>query len=375
MYTVKVLLRFSGRSAMMQACGLGPPVAGRRYLNPTLKVNALIAFDQIAEDSIALRAPSRELTIAMLKCADEDFPALFAAASKVRYHFHGKQMSVQVLSNAKSGLCPEDCHYCSQSKVASSDIDRYPLKAIEKLVSEAKAARANKADHFCMGLSGRAVKDKEVDALCEAIRTIKQEVGIDVCCALGFMTPEQAQRLRQAGLDRINHNLNTSERHYPSICTTHTYADRVRNLEVCKDAGLELCSGGIVGQGETDEDIADMLLALKRLEPKSVPINFLIPVCGTPFAQIQHKLTPVRCLKVLAVARLIHPTAELRVAGGREYHLRSMQPMALFIVNSMFINGYLTEGGDGPDVAMHMIEDAGFEVHKMQSEELVAARA
>ena len=329
---------------------------------PFSRETPLINFDQVAGDSIAFRMPSRELTIAMLKASDADFPALFNAAWKVRHHFHGKQMSVQVLSNAKSGLCPEDCHYCSQSKVAESDIARYPLKAVEKLVEEAKAARANKADHFCMGLSGRAVKDKEVDALCEAIRSIKKEVGIDVCCALGFMTAEQARRLREAGLDRINHNLNTSERHYPKICTTHTYADRLNNLMVCQDAGLELCSGGIVGQGETDEDIADMLLALRALNPKSVPINFLIPGCGTPFAQIQHRLTPIRCLKVLAVARLIHPTAELRVAGGREYHLRSMQPMALFIVNSMFVNGYLTEGGASPDEAFGMIEDAGFEV-------------
>jgi biotin synthase len=213
-----------------------------------------------------------------------------------------------------------------------------------------------------MGLSGRAVKDKEVDALCDAIRTIKKEVGIDVCCALGFMTVDQARRLREAGLDRINHNLNTSERHYPSICTTHTYEQRYQNLMVCQEAGLEICSGGIVGQGESDEDIIDMLLALQKIQVKSLPVNFLIPVDGTPFARIKHKLTPIRCLKVLAVARLLHPTVELRVAGGREYHLRSLQPMALFLVNSMFVNGYLTEGGQGPEEALRMIEDAGFEI-------------
>jgi biotin synthase len=322
----------------------------------------VIDFAQLVQDAIALQPPSRELSLALLRLPDEEFPALFAAASQVRSHFHGKQMSVQVLSNAKSGLCPEDCHYCSQSKVADSDIARYPLKAVETLLEEAKAARDNKADHFCMGLSGRAVKDKEVDALCQAIRRIKQEVGIDVCCALGFLTPEQARRLREAGLDRINHNLNTSERHYPAICSTHTYADRYQNLQVAHEAGLELCSGGIVGQGETDEDVVDMLLALRSLEPKSVPINFLIPVCGTPFAQLQHRLTPIRCLKVLALARLVHPAAELRVAGGREYHLRTLQPMALFIVNSMFVNGYLTESGAPPDEAFRMIEDAGLEL-------------
>ena len=196
----------------------------------------------------------------------------------------------------------------------------------------------------------------------EAIRTIKEEVGIEICCSLGFVNLEQARRLRAAGLDRVNHNLNTSARYYPSICTTHTYDDRVQNLTVCQEAGLEICSGGIVGQGESDEDIIDMLMALQQIGPKSLPINFLIPVDGTPFAQMKHKLTPMRCLKVLAVARLLHPKVELRVAGGREYHLRSLQPMALFLVNSIFVDGYLTEGGQGRDEAFRMIEDAGFEV-------------
>ncbi len=322
----------------------------------------MLNFDQVAHHAITGQTPSREMAVAMLKIAECDFPALFNAAWQVRHHFHGKRMNVQVLSNAKSGLCPEDCHYCSQSSVSESEIARYPLKAVQLLVEEAKAARQTMANHFCMGLSGRVVKDAEVDALCEAIRTIKDEVGIEICCSLGFMNPEQARRLRAAGLDRVNHNLNTSARYYPSICTTHTYEDRVQNLMVCQEAGLEICSGGIVGQGESDEDIVDMLLALQKVDPKSVPINFLIPVDGTPFAQMKHQLTPMRCLKVLAVARLLHPKAELRVAGGREYHLRTLQPMALFLVNSIFVNGYLTEGGQGPDEAFRMIADAGFEV-------------
>ena len=344
------------------------PVGQGRYrprtaaLIPHPQVNSVLNFDQVADLAIAGQTPTREMALAMLKIPDSDFPALFSAAWKVRHHFHGMRMSVQVLSNAKSGLCPEDCHYCSQSKVSESEIARYPLKAVQLLVEEAKAARDTKANHFCMGLSGRSVKDKEVDALCDAIRTIKKEVGIEVCCALGFMNLDQARRLREAGLDRVNHNLNTSERHYPSICTTHTYGDRMQNLMVCQEAGLEICSGGIVGQGESDEDIIDMLVALQEIGPKSLPVNFLIPVDGTPFAQMKHHLTPMRCLKVLAVARLLHPTVELRVAGGREYHLRSLQPMALFLVNSMFVNGYLTEGGQGPEEAMRMIEDAGFEV-------------
>ena len=327
----------------------------------------MLNFDQIADRAIAGQTPTRETALAMLKIPDSDFPALFSAAWKVRHHFHGMGMNVQVLSNAKSGLCPEDCHYCSQSKVSESEIARYPLKAVQLLVEEAKAARDTKANHFCMGLSGRLVKDKEVDALCDAIRTIKKEVGIEVCCSLGFMNLDQARRLREAGLDRVNHNLNTSERYYPSICTTHTYQDRMQNLKVFQEAGLEICSGGIVGQGESDVDIIDMLVALQSIGPKSLPVNFLIPVDGTPFAQMKHQLTPMRCLKVLAVARLLHPTVELRVAGGREYHLRSLQPMALFLVNSIFVNGYLTEEGQGPDEAMRMIKDAGFEVGAEES--------
>lgn len=329
---------------------------------PFQQVNSLLNFDQVADHAISCQTPSRETALTMLKIADCDFPALFNAAWRVRHHFHGKRMNVQVLSNAKSGNCPEDCHYCSQSSVSESEIARYPLKAVQLLVDEAKAARQAMADHFCMGLSGRVVKDREVDALCEAIRTIKEEVGIEICCSLGFINLNQARQLREAGLDRVNHNLNTSERYYPSICTTHTYNDRVQNLMVCQEAGLEICSGGIVGQGESDEDIVDMLMALQKVGPKSIPINFLIPVDGTPFAQMKHKLTPMRCLRVLAVARLLHPKAELRLAGGREYHLRSLQPMALFLVNSIFVDGYLTEGGQGRDAAFRMIEDAGFEV-------------
>ena len=344
------------------------PAAKRRHRSvvaasiPFPQVKSVLNFDQVADRAISFQTPSRETALAMLKVSDSDFPALFSAAWRVRHYFYGKRVSVQVLTNAKSGLCPEDCHYCSQSCVSQAEIARYPLKAVKLLVDEAKAARQSMANRFCMGLSGRVVKDEEVDALCAAIRTIKEEVGIEVCCSLGFVNPEQARRLQSAGLDRVNHNLNTSARYYPSICSTHTYDDRMQNLMICREAGLEICSGGIVGQGEGDEDVIDMLMALQKVDPKSLPINFLIPVDGTPFAQMNHKLTPMRCLKVLAVARLLHPKAEIRVAGGREYHLRSLQPMALFLVNSIFVDGYLTEGGQGREETFRMIEDVGFEV-------------
>jgi biotin synthase len=319
-------------------------------------------YSSLAQSALDGKTMGREQALSVLAAPDIDLPALLDAAWRVRRHFYGRRVLVQVLSNAKSGLCTEDCHYCSQSCVSRADIARYPLKAHEVLLAEAMEAKRLQAGRFCMGLSGLTLEDAEVDALCEAVRAIKAKTDISVCCSLGFLTPDQAHRLREAGLDRVNHNLNTSERHYPSICSTHAWAERMRNLAVCREAGLELCSGGIVGQGETDEDIADMLLALQRIRPESIPINFLIPVPGTPFQALDTGLTPMRCLKVLALARLLHPAADIRVAGGREVHLKSLQPLALFLVNSIFVNGYLTEGGQPRDEALRMIGDLGFEL-------------
>ncbi len=305
---------------------------------------------------------TREQSLAVLAVDDYRVPALVDAAWQVRYRFHGKRVTVQVLSNAKSGLCSEDCHYCAQSSVSQADVACYPLKPYDSLVDEARAAHRQAADRFCMGLSGRVLNRYEVGKLCDAIKTIKTETELPICCSLGFLTLEQARQLRAAGLDRVNHNLNTSERYYPSICTTHTFADRIRTLDICREAGLEICSGGIVGQGESDEDIADMLLALRRYSPEALPVNFLIPVAKTPFAEMKNQLTPWRCLKILALARLLHPRAEIRAAGGREYHLRSLQPMALLLADSIFVNGYLTEEGQAQDEAIGMIRDLGFEM-------------
>lgn len=322
----------------------------------------MMEYALLAQSVISGEILSRKQALAVLAASDGDSLDLFDAAWRVRHHFHGNRVQVQVLSNAKSGICTEDCHYCSQSLISKAEIARYPLKTRDVLLAEAREARRLKAYRFCMGLSGRTLNDTEVDALCGVIREIKAGTGISVCCSLGFLSPEQARRLQEAGLDRVNHNINTSERHYPSICTTHTWSDRIHNLKVCRAAGLEICSGGIIGQGETDEDIVDMLLALRQISPESIPINFLIPVPGTPFQMLDPCLTPLRCLRVLALARLLHPAADIRMAGGREVHLRSLQPMALFLVNSIFVNGYLTEGGQPRDEALRMIEDLGFEL-------------
>ena len=322
----------------------------------------MVDYEELAELAMTERALTRAQCHDVLDCPDHDVLALLHAVYRVRRHFRGNRVHIQVLSNAKSGLCPEDCHYCSQSSVSTAEVERYPLKADQALLEEAQHARQAGAKRFCMAMSGRTVSDKDLDRLCDVIGGIKAESPISVCCSIGFVTDAQARRLREAGLDRVNHNLNTSERFYPQICTTHSYRDRLANIERCKAAGLEVCSGGIVGQGETNDDIIDMLEALRQISPESLPLNFLIPIPGTPFENLQHELTPYRCLKVLALARLLHPRADIRAAGGREYHLRSLQPLALYAVNSIFVAGYLTTGGQSADEACRMITDLGFEL-------------
>ncbi len=298
----------------------------------------------------------------VLDCSDDEVLALLDSAYRVRHRYFGKTVHIQVLTNAKSGLCPEDCHYCSQSSISTAEIEHYPLLSKDKLIKEALRAEQLKAKRYCMALSGRGPSHSEIENLCGIIRTIKKETQLSICCSLGVLQEGQAEQLKAAGLDRVNHNLNTSERFHPEICTTHTYQDRLQTLTSCRAAGLEICSGGIVGQGETDEDIIDLLMALREVGVESIPLNFLVPIKGTPFEDRAQDLNPRRCLKILCLARFLNPDREIRVAGGREHHLRSLQPLSLYAANSIFVTGYLTTGGQPADEAVQMIADLGFEL-------------
>jgi biotin synthase len=203
--------------------------------------------------------------------------------------------------------------------------------------------------------------DREIDEIAAAVRSIKRETPIQICCSLGLMNETQAKRLKAAGVDRVNHNLNTSEAFHTSICTTHTFQDRLATLKNVRAAGLEICSGGIVGMGEQDDDLIDLAMALRDVKPDSIPLNTLHPVAGTPLENCD-QLTPQRCLKVLCLFRFLHPRTELRVAGGREHNLRSLQPLALYPADSLFVNGYLTTPGAPAPEVWNMIEDLGFKI-------------
>ncbi len=313
--------------------------------------------------SIALRGDvlTREECREVIATPDSEILGLLHAAYEVRKQLAGNTVQVQMLTNAKSGACLEDCHYCSQSSISTADIKHYGLLPEEKLLEDAHRAAEKKAIRYCIVTSGRAPLDREVAVIGKAVRRIKRELPIQVCCSLGLLTETQACRLKEAGVDRINHNLNTSERYHANICGTHTFRDRIDTITNAKNAGLEICSGGIIGMGENDEDIIDLAFALRDIEPDSIPINFLHPVEGTPLENY-NALTPQRCLKILCLFRFLHPRKEIRVAGGREYNFRSLQPLALFAADSLFVDGYLTTPGQPADEAWQMIADLGFTV-------------
>ena len=297
----------------------------------------------------------------ILACPDTELLDLLAAAYRVRREHFGNQVQLYYLKNAKSGLCPEDCGYCSQSKISDAPIEKYVWLNEEKLLAGARQAAANKARTYCIVASGRGPTNREVEHVAGVVKKIKQELGMHICCCLGLLKPEQAKVLADAGVDRINHNLNTSREYYETICTTHTYQDRLDTLKVAAESGMELCSGIIVGMGETDDDLVRVAYELQELQVKSIPINFLTNIEGTPLAQVS-TLTPQRCLKALCLFRMLHPATEIRIAGGREVHLRTLQPLGLYPANSIFVSDYLTTKGQTPSEDYQMLQDLGFEI-------------
>ena len=313
--------------------------------------------------SLSGQSITREEGRAILQLPDDEVPVALAAAFEVRKVHFGKKVKVCMLQNARSGLCPEDCHYCSQSSVSDAKIDKYPLMSKAQLLDGARRACEAGAARYCMVTSGRGPSDEEIEHFCDVTRDIRRQFPLEICVCLGILSEAQARKLKEAGVGWVNHNLNTSERYYPEICTTHTYQDRVETVRNVRKAGLLTCSGGIVGMGETDEDILDLAFAVREMRMDSIPVNFLHPIKGTPMEAFRF-LTPMKCLKVLCLFRLLNPTSEIRAAGGREVNLRSVQALALYAANSIFVEGYLTTPGQQAEAARRMIEDMGFEVEQ-----------
>jgi len=321
-------------------------------------------LERMVADVLAGRELDRPVARAVLNCPDERLGELLAATLKVREAAFGRRVKLCILRNAQSGICAEDCHYCSQSRISAAEIPMYRLQSVDTLVEGARQAVASGARRYCMVCSMRGPAARDIEHLSAACTRIKAEYpDLELCLSLGLMSREQADTLKAAGAGWINHNLNTSRRFYPKICTTHSWDDRVATIENVRAAGLATCSGGIVGMGEDDDDILDLAYATRRLEIDSVPINFLNPIAGTPLAGT-HELTPAKCLKVACLFRLLNPRSEVRAAGGRELNLGDRQADLFNAVNSVFVNGYLTTPGLDHRRTRELIERSGFEVEE-----------
>ncbi len=321
-------------------------------------------WNALSERVLAGEGVTREEALAVLNAGDEELMGILDAAYRVRLHHCGREVRLHVLQNAKSGMCRENCAFCSQAIGAYSGVDRYGMQTVQELVAGAKEAHARQAVKYCMVTATRGPSTDELETVCEAVRQISQEVPIEICTSLGLLNDAQARQLAAAGVHRFNHNLETSRNYFPKVCQTHTYDDRIATVRAARAAGMEACCGGIIGMGETLQDRVDLAFELRSLEVEAIPVNFMDPRPGTPLADVE-PLTPTECLRGLAMFRLVNPVSEIRVAGGREVNLRHLQPLALYAANSMFTEGYLTTAGRGAEDDINMIRDAGFVVASM----------
>ncbi len=298
----------------------------------------------------------------LLAAGRDEMPFLMHAADTVRRRTCGNSMDLCSLINAKSGLCSEDCKFCSQSSRYKTGCKVYPLVSVEKMVRAAKAARHAGAHNFCIVISGEGPTRKEFDKIKKAVARINKEVGIKVDCSLGSLEIGMVKELKGLGIDRYNHNLETSQDFYKNICTTHPYENRLSMVGMLKDVGLEPCCGGIIGLGETPEERLKLAFSLKELGIKCVPINILNPRKDTPLEHVE-PLSPIETIKTIAIFRLVLPRAIIKVAGGREYGLRDLQSMAFSAgANGMIIGGYLTTEGRSVAEDLQMARDLGFEL-------------
>src|SRR5215468_9593884 len=332
-------------------------------------------WSALADKVLAGIAPTRGEAAAVLRAPFEDTLALLDASFRVRRAHWGRRVSLHVLENAKLGACPEDCGFCSQSSVhrgpGASPSGEAPMRSVDELVEGARRAHATRAKRYCMVTATRGPSQRDLDTVCEAAERIKREFDIELCASLGLLTEAKAARLAASGVDRFNHNLETSERHYGKIVSTHSWRDRVETVQHAKAAGMDTCCGGIVGLGETEDDLLDLAFALRELDVDSVPVNFLDARPGTPLAGYP-LVEAGYALRALCMFRFVHPRTDLRVAGGREITLRALQAFALYPANSIFTQGYLTTAGATAHHDHQMIRDAGFELELASGESMPA---
>ena len=301
---------------------------------------------------------SREEAIAIMNLPEDDMPLLMEMAGSLRKKYKGNHVSIHLLTNARSGNCSQNCAYCAQSCRSKAEIEKYKWVNDEKLYSDNAFVHDNHLSRHCIGLSGMKFTDEEIEELAEKIRVMKAQ-GTHLCCSIGFLTEKQALMLKEAGLDRINHNLNSSRSYYHNICTTHTYEDKIAAIRAAWKAGLEVCSGGIMGLGETVEDRIDLALEVRKLGVKSMPVNLLNPIPGTPY---EHNpvLTTEEMRRIVAVFRFLLPDAWIRLAGGRGLLPDKGRSCFTSGANAAISGDMLTTAGITIERDMQMLGELGY---------------
>ncbi len=320
-------------------------------------------LDIICEKALSGKGIDRNEADFILRLDIACISSLLSWTDRIRQTFNGNRIELCSVINARSGGCTEDCSFCSQSVYSSTGVASYPLLSVDAILEGARSARSNGASRFCLATSGNGIdSDRELELLCEATAKIRSEACIEVCGTLGAMAPEQMRALKNAGLTRIHHNLETAESYFPFVCTTHTYRERVEQVVVAKEAGLSTCSGGLFGMGESIEQRVELAFALMELNVDSVPVNFLMHSAGTALANVQ-PIRPFGAIKIIALLRLLMPDKEIRICGGRTTALNELHPLIFAAgASGMMIGNYLTRSGREPHKDIQMLKDLGLDI-------------
>ncbi len=303
---------------------------------------------------------SYDEAVELIHTSDEDTMVLLAMADKIRQKFNGDEVDLCAIVNARSGKCSENCKFCAQSAHYDTGVTEYPFMDDDSILDAARKAKEAGAIRFSIVTSGRnTTNPREFEQILHVLRRIHDEVGIEICCSLGILEPEQAKKLKEVGVTRYHSNIETAPSNFPNICSTHSYEDKMYTLKNAREAGIRVCSGGIFNLQETLEQRVEMAFELKRLGVDSVPLNILNPIKNTPF-QDNKPLNPLEILRTFAVFRFILPHAQIRTAGGREVNLRDLQAYALTGgLNGLMVGNYLTTEGRAPEEDLQMIRDLG----------------
>jgi biotin synthase len=291
----------------------------------------------------------------------EHIKELAIAANQITREFNGPKVDIEQLNNIKKNSCSEDCSFCGQSAFFDTGIESYQLPTSDEVVVRAQKAKDEGAESYCLVAAWREPSPKDFVKVCNIIEQVNDKVGISIECSLGFLTKQQAKKLKELNVKRYNHNLETAKSKFSEICTTHTYEDRMKTLQIARDAGLELCTGGIIGLGETPKQRLELVLELAAIYPEEVTINILVPVPGTPL-ELQTHLEKSEIIRMFSVIRFLLPESVIKISGGRETNLEdSGEELLQSGANGIITSGYLTMGGNEAEKDIKMIKKIGLE--------------